>query len=315
MECKNILMEWLKDMGLELKPSKTRICHTLNDPIINVKTGEITHKGFDFLGFNVRQYPVGKYQSGKINGELLGFKTLIKPSKEAIKRHYQKLCDVIDRHKGQKQEVLIKALNPIIRGWCNYYSTSVTKEVFNELDNLLYWKLMKWGIKRHNNKTKKFVTNKYFHIIGNNNWRFATRMKDGKPYPLISHSETPIVRHTKVKGNASPYDGNSVYWSTRMGRNPDMSKRTATLLKRQKGKCIHCGLTFKYGDIMETDHIKPLKLHGSRGTENLQLLHRHCHDEKTKGDGSLNKIKISGNSLWPIPDNYKWVNDTLILMY
>ncbi len=59
MECKNILMEWLNDMGLELKPSKTRICHTLNDPILNTKTGKLIHKGFDFLGFHIRQYPVG----------------------------------------------------------------------------------------------------------------------------------------------------------------------------------------------------------------------------------------------------------------
>lgn len=315
-KCKIILMEWLKDMGLELKPSKTRICHTINDPILNTQSSEITYKGFDFLGFYIRQYPVGKYQSGKSpHGQSLGFKTLIKPSKEKVKAHYQKLCEVIDRHKGQKQEILIKALNPIIKGWCNYYSVTVAKEVFSKLDNLLYWKLMKWGIKRHPNKTKKFVVKKYFHTIGDNNWRFASRTKEGNLFPLIFHSETPIVRHIKVKGNASPYDGNSLYWSTRMGRNPDMSKRTATLLKRQKGKCTHCGLNFKYGDIMETDHKKPLKLGGSRGIENLQLLHRHCHDKKTRVDGSLNVHKNSGNSLWPIPDNYKWVEDTLILMY
>ena len=237
--------------------------------------------------------------------------------KEEIKRHYQKLCEVIDRHKDRKQEILIKNLNSIIKGWCNYYSTTIAKEVFSKLDYLLYWKLMKWGIKRHNNKTKKFVAKKYFHTIGDNNWRFAAKMKEGKLFPLKLHSETPIVRHIKVKGNASPYDGNSVYWSTRMGRNPEMPKRTAMLLKRQKGKCPVCGLTFKYGDLMETDHIKPLKLGGSRGIENLQLLHRHCHDKKTKGEGSLKQKqnKISGNSLWPIPDNYKWVNDILILMY
>ncbi len=174
---------------------------------------------------------------------------------------------------------------------------------------------MKWDIRRHPKKSKKFVAKKYFHTIGNNTWRFSIRIKSENLLPLISHFETPITRHIKVKGTASPYDGNSIYWSTRMGRNPDMSKRAANLLKRQKGKCTHCGLIFKYGDIMETDHKKPLKLGGSRGIENLQLLHRHCHDEKTRRDGSLNKHKISGNSLWPIPDNYKWVNDTLILMY
>jgi hypothetical protein len=64
-------------MGLELKPSKTRIAHTL-------KQYEPEKPGFEFLGFNIRQYPTGKYQSGKTTkGErLLGFKTIITPSKE-----------------------------------------------------------------------------------------------------------------------------------------------------------------------------------------------------------------------------------------
>ncbi|HEY9739316.1 MAG TPA: hypothetical protein V6C90_02390, partial [Coleofasciculaceae cyanobacterium] len=43
--------EWLKVMGLELKPSKTRLCHT--------------SEGFDFLGFNVRQYQTGAYRAAK----------------------------------------------------------------------------------------------------------------------------------------------------------------------------------------------------------------------------------------------------------
>lgn len=322
-ECKNILMEWLKDMGLEISPSKTRICHSLflydeNSDITFIETKNIKNVGnkigFNFLGFNVKQYPVGKYLSGKNgNKELLGHKTLIKPSKEAVKRHYRKLCEVIDKHKGQKQEVLIKRLNPIIRGWCNYYSTSVSKEIFTKLDSLLYWKLTKWGIKRHSNKTGKFVASKYFHRVGENNWTFAAKMRSGKLLPLLFHVGTPIVRHIKVKGNISPYNGDSVYWSTRMGRSPEMPERTAILLKRQKGRCAHCGLTFKFGDLLEHDHIKPLSLGGEKGIKNQQLLHRHCHDDKTRKDGSL-KSKTSKPTITWSKIEYKWINDMLVLM-
>ncbi len=45
-------------MGLELKPSKTRLSHTLH----NVGSEKA---GFDFLGFNIRQYKAGKYTCGK----------------------------------------------------------------------------------------------------------------------------------------------------------------------------------------------------------------------------------------------------------
>src|SRR5215831_12542201 len=75
-KARNLVEEWLKGIGLELSPQKTKITHTF--------TRHEGHVGFDFLGQTVRQYPVGKTHSGKSSkGQLLGFKTLITPSKEA----------------------------------------------------------------------------------------------------------------------------------------------------------------------------------------------------------------------------------------
>jgi hypothetical protein len=52
--------------------------------------------GFDFLGFNVRQYPVARTESGKDKKEqFLGFKTLIKPSRESFRRHIDQLGEVV----------------------------------------------------------------------------------------------------------------------------------------------------------------------------------------------------------------------------
>lgn len=95
-----------------------------------------------------------------------------------------------------------------------------------------------------------------------------------------------ISRHIKVNGEASPYDGDMKYWSTRMGKQPGIPTRVAKLLKRQKGKCAHCGLTFREEDVMEIDHIIPKSKGGKDTYKNLQLLHRHCHDVKTTLDGS-----------------------------
>lgn len=58
LRCKEVITQWLDDIGLELKPSKTRIAHTLN----HYKKEK---PGFDFLGFNVRQHQTGKYTCGK----------------------------------------------------------------------------------------------------------------------------------------------------------------------------------------------------------------------------------------------------------
>ncbi|MEL7038510.1 MAG: group II intron reverse transcriptase/maturase [Cyanobacteria bacterium J06592_8] len=279
--CKEIISEWLKDMGLELKLSKTRLAHTLN-------SHGPEKPGFDFLGFNIRQYKVGKHQSGKsTNGKLLGFKTIITPSKKSIKVHYDKIAMVIHSHRSAKQEALIKNLNPIIRGWSNYYSSAVSKEIYSELDHLMYWKLFTWAKHRHPNKGKKWAVNKYWHRVGNANWVFNSMKNGNTTAQLLNHSATPIVRHVKVKGNASPYDGNLIYWSSRMGKNPEMPTRVAKLLNIQKGKCTHCGLHFRSGDLMEVDHIIPKSKGGRDEYKNLQLLHRHCHDKKTANDGSL----------------------------
>ena len=72
-----------------------------------------------------------------------------------------------------------------------------------------------------------------------------------------------------------------------MGKNPEMPTKVTKLLKVQKGKCAHCGLHFREGDVMEADHIIPKSKGGRNEYKNLQLLHRHCHDEKTRFDGSL----------------------------
>jgi RNA-directed DNA polymerase len=67
---------------------------------------------------------------------------------------------------------------------------------------------------------------------------------------------------------------------------PQAPPKVAELLKRQKGKCAHCKYYFKLEDVIEIDHIVPKSLGGKDDYKNLQLLHRHCHDVKTAGDGS-----------------------------
>lgn len=272
--CQSIISEWLKGIGLELKPSKTRLTHTLN------QCGN-EQPGFEFLGFNIRQFHVGK------NHSKLGFKTIISPSKEKQKIHYKRIASIINDHKATPHSALISRLNPVIRGWSNYYSTAVSKKIFAAIDNLMYPKLKAWAKRRHPNQSAEWVSKKYWQNIGSDNWVFATNQKGENPIRLHSHTETKIVRHVKVKCDASPYDGNLIYWSTRMSTHPELSTRMSLLLKKQQGKCIHCGLYFRESDLLEIDHIIPLSKNGKDEYKNLQILHKHCHDIKTTKDGSV----------------------------
>jgi RNA-directed DNA polymerase len=285
--CREIISDWLKGMGLELKPSKTRLAHTLNQC-------EQEKPGFEFLGCTIQQFPVGKYHSKQ------GFKTIITPSKDQQKIHYDQIARVIEAHNAAPQAALISHLNPIIRGWANYYATVVSKVAYSDIDDLMYQKLRAWAKRRHPNRNGEWVSSKYWRSIGGDNWVFATRKEGETPLRLLSHADTPIVRHVKVKGESSPYDGSLVYWSTRMGNNPEMPSRVSKLLKKQKGKCTHCGLFFRENDVMEVDHTIPKSQGGKESYDNWELLHRHCHDTKTAQDGSSGNI--SGcNSAEPKP--------------
>lgn len=240
--------------------------------------------GFEFLGFNIRQYPVGKYRSFKNNKSIpLGFVTLIKPSKKAISKHYRKCAEIIDKHEIMSKEALIDNLNPVIRGWCNYYKHVSSKKTFKDLDNKIFHKLLRMLKSKFAKTGMKKIVDKCFERIGNRKWAY------GK---LLQHCKIAIVRHVQVKTNQSPFDGNMKYWGQRMKKGyAGLTKRQQYLLTQQKGKCTFCNKEFKIGDVLEVDHIKPKSMGGTNDWGNLQLLHRHCHDSKTAHDLKMRRAK------------------------
>lgn len=272
-QCQQMLSEWLTPMGLTLHPSQTRITHTLHPHEGNL--------GFDFLGFSVRQFPAGNHHTAhNAYGTPLGFKTLIQPSQASIKRHQEKLKQIIQRHQAATQSQLIHALNPVIIGWSNYFSTAVSSKAYQWLDHWLYLQLKNWATHRHPRKNQSWIANKYWHIDRGEGWTFATVFPEGTQR-LAVHSHTAIKRHIKVQSTRSPFDADWIYWSTRMGRHPQVNGRVALLLKRQKGICPLCRLFFKDRDLLEIDHIIPRSKGGKDELNNFQLLHPHCHDVKS----------------------------------
>jgi RNA-directed DNA polymerase len=126
-DCQEGLKEWLLLRGLSLSEEKTRIVHTT--------------EGFDFLGFNIRQYTKpkkkGRRDAKKPNK---GFVTLTKPSLEAIKKHKQEMGKIIDKMKAATQEELIEVLNPKIQGWANQYRYVASSSAFKHRPTIGYGK-------------------------------------------------------------------------------------------------------------------------------------------------------------------------------
>ena len=168
---------FLTERGLTLSENKTKITH-------------IT-EGFDFLGQNIRKY----------NDVLI-----IKPSRESFASIKSKVRDIVDRNRGGNAVSLIKQLNPVIRGWCNYHSNIAAKATFVKLDSYIYFLLYNWALRQHPSKGRYWVTAKYFKTVGNNHWVFAATDEKGKMVTICQASYIPIIRHTLIKGEANPYD-------------------------------------------------------------------------------------------------------------
>ncbi|WP_307731504.1 group II intron maturase-specific domain-containing protein [Microseira wollei] len=179
------------------------------------------------------------------------------------------------------QDELISQLIPIITGWCNYYATVCSKDIFTQLDHMVWKKLFRgWGKFRHPKKSGRWIANKYWRLQKDKGWTFGNG-----DLVLPKHSNTKINRHTKVKGESSPYDGRWTYWSKRKGSYPGVSKRVTITINRQKGKCAECGLTFLPDDIVEIHHRNGNPK--DNRLENLTAVHLHCHDLIHGGYGHL----------------------------
>ena len=135
----------------------------------------ITHvkDGFDFLGFNIR-----KYRNGML---------LIKPSKKNQKKFAETTHEVIYKMRSAKQT-----------------------DVIGKLDHIIFLQLRRWSIRRHHDKSLKWIEKKYWQHDGKRGWIFGTKGKDKKGkekiYRLIQLTHTPILRYTKIRSEANPFD-------------------------------------------------------------------------------------------------------------
>jgi RNA-directed DNA polymerase len=257
-----LIQAWMSKRGLELSAEKTVIT-SMED-------------GFDFLGFNSRHY------DGKL---------LIKPSKKKVLAFCKRLGEEIKNLSSVEQEVLIKKLNPILRGFAYYYKGVVSKETFGYIHHRIWQYLWRWAKRRHPNKNSKWIRKRYFKTIKGNRWTFACTTSDrqGRDKELVLYqiASTAIERHTKVKGDASPDDPSlREYWDKRhqkLGKTRfDKGTKLYTIAENQGWKCPECGEPLFNGEDIETHHIALVSEGGTDDTENLQHLHRACHKQVHK---------------------------------
>jgi RNA-directed DNA polymerase len=128
--------EILAGLGLELHPGKTQV--------VDLRDGR---EGFDFLGWHFR---------ARVSGRLLErgicrYYLHRWPSQRAMKRIRAKVKAKTGRNRVgiRDMRVVIDELNPILRGWGNYFRTGNAATKFIQLDRYVAWRLKRLLVKRY----------------------------------------------------------------------------------------------------------------------------------------------------------------------
>lgn len=269
---KEVLRKWFASTSqLEFSEEKTSIVHST--------------QGFQFLGFSI--CVVSRH--GIIRAKIY-------PSRESVKNLLNKVSKIIHNNRSASAYNLINMLRPVILGWANYFRYSECKDTFHTITHRIFGMLRAWVFRRDTRnsrfviKERYFPSNRIYDFDGSShsdNWVLnGNTVKDGN---IVTNFLPHIVwvksiKHVKVKGKASIYNGDDAYWALRSHKHDNWTTRQRKLIKRQKGYCSFCTKPFMFNDIVEVDHILPKFKSGKDTYDNLQLLHRTCHIIKTRQD-------------------------------
>ena len=117
----------LAPMGLRLSEEKTRVCHI--------------DEGFDFLGWRI-QRRAWRGRAGKRA-------VYTYPSKKSLRSIMDKVRLLTRRRRHRTLADLLRRLNPVLRGWCNYFRHGVSSRTFSYVDHYAFWRIVGWLKKRH----------------------------------------------------------------------------------------------------------------------------------------------------------------------
>lgn len=226
---------WLNnEAGLELSKAKTRIVNST--------------EGFEFLGFQIISIKRQLKEEYK-------YKVKIHPSRSSKKRFILSIRKLIQENRSASSYSLINTLSSRIVGWANYFRYSECIKDFSQLDYIIFQQIRAWVFRRKSKglrsrtklKHKYFPEGNTYRFRGTyyqNNWILTgkTTVKNG----VIKENFLPKLvwvgssQHVKIKGNASPYDGDHLYWAERTEKCSGFNHRISKLIRIQNGCCKWC---------------------------------------------------------------------------
>jgi len=139
----------MSKLGLVLHPEKTRM--------VDLRRGK---GSFVFLGCTIR-----KKRSILRNPRAYYMHRW--PSPKATKRLRDRVREITDsRASGADVKQIIAKLNPVLRGWGNYFRTGTCRRQFHKMDDFVYRRLLRWLYRRGGQRTGRKILWKPDHFQG-----------------------------------------------------------------------------------------------------------------------------------------------------
>nr|AYE93292.1 DNA polymerase [Termitomyces sp.]AYE93309.1 DNA polymerase [Termitomyces sp.] len=281
LQVKETVKEFLAVRGLELKEAKTRICHI--------------QEGFDFLGFNVSRKEYNPFLNNHTTQPTV---LIIKPSDKAIKSIKSKIREIITKYR--EIEKIISELNPVLRGWANYFSISYhSQATFIKIGHTVWKSMMNWVGRKHPHQSIERASAKYIvrgKTPSNHKWVWGTEKPDTEKenrQVILNIAETQIKTQPLLKLDKNPYlKEHKEYFDKRAVKKFDAKFRDL-ILKKYNHICSICNESLHNGENIELHHIKPVKEGGKYTISNIQPLHQLCHISITHANKKVDEAKIN----------------------
>jgi len=257
---KLVLETFLSIRGLKVKESKTSITNV--------------EKGFDFLGFNIRKRPLNlKHNAKKTQDTVI----IVKPSKNSEIKLRKKLKEITKQY-SKPIEGIIQELNPVLRGWSEYFRISYhSQPIFWKMGHYVWTRIMRWIRGKHSKKNFDRSLNKYLQPHQTYKWVFGKSVKE----KIFNISEVTSWKPSLIKFGCNPYiQKNREYFEKRQEIHI-IAKFRSAVYKKYKQKCPECGESLHNGENIELHHQTPQKEGGSWKLDNIMPLHEVCHKAVT----------------------------------
>jgi RNA-directed DNA polymerase len=293
---------FMKARGLELNVEKTKIIR-LTDPGTEL----------NFLGYTFKFQQKWRSKQGVFWTDHAASKGIaLYPNKNKTLGMIRKLKEIFKTSQNLDAYNLIANLNPIIRGWANYFNIGNSSRYRDTVRNALYHLVWKWAHHKHRKWGKKRIAATYFlnpiydeteksKVVEYNKfkrtkWTFHGKVNEKSRYNPETFKKIHLVNITTISQLISSkfyiipknlehvhayhpdymklIDFNANVNLKTMGTNSSFREK---LLKKQNHLCDHCGLLL-HSSIIDSEQYLG---------ENLHIHHKVPIN---KG-GATNKIK------------------------